>query len=233
MDSLDNSIVDDINLEDDMLDDSIEDEVIFQDKIEDDNGNGKPTNEVVPVSTNGEEQQPIDPMQARLRQIEEEARKIRELQNEFHATNHSMSSTTSQPLPHLTAEEKAELDARSVYVGNVEYAATPEQLEEHFRGCGPIERVTIMSDKFSGHPKGFAYIQFTETEGMQNALALDESLFLGRQIKVSMKRTNKPGLSSTNRPPRGRGIRGRFQRGFGGFRGMRGRPIRRRGFAPY
>lgn len=89
----------------------------------------------------------------------------------------------------------------------------------------------------------FAYIQFTEIEGMQNALALDESLFLGRQIKVSMKRTNKPGFSSTNRPPRGTrggGIRGgrggppggRF--GFrGGFRGARGRAPRARGFAPY
>lgn len=78
----------------------------------------------------------------------------------------------------------------------------------------------------------FAYIQFTEPDGMSNALALDESLFLGRQIKVSSKRTNKPGISSTNRPPRGRGVRGR---GFGarGFRGSRGRPTRRYGFQPY
>lgn len=79
----------------------------------------------------------------------------------------------------------------------------------------------------------FAYIQFTEPDGMQNALALDESLFLGRQIKVNMKRTNKPGLSTTNRPPRGRGIRGRGFGVFRGFRGSRGRPTRRHGFAPY
>lgn len=75
----------------------------------------------------------------------------------------------------------------------------------------------------------FAYIQFADQEGMQNALALDESLFLGRQIKVSMKRTNKPGISTTNRPPRGRGIRGArviVKYVYPGFRGGRGRPMR-------
>lgn len=40
---------------------------------------------------------------------------------------------------------------------------------------------------------------------MQNALSMTDSLFLGRQIKVTNKRTNRPGISTTNRPPRGRG----------------------------
>lgn len=44
---------------------------------------------------------------------------------------------------------------------------------------------------------------------MQNSLSLGDSLFLGRQIKVVPKRTNKPGISTTNRPPRGRGPSGR------------------------
>lgn len=68
----------------------------------------------------------------------------------------------------------------------------------------------------------FAYIEFTEPEGKQNALALNESLFLGRQIKVTEKRTNKPGISTTNRPPRGRG-RGRVivRYMYPGFRGRR------------
>lgn len=112
-------------------------------------------------------------------------------------------------------------------------------MEEHFRGCGAIERVTILADRFTGHPKGlvfvvfnnlfllsFAYIEFTEVDGKQNALALNESLFLGRQIKVTEKRTNKPGISTTNRPPRGRG-RGRIGR-FAGFRGRRGLRYKRR-----
>lgn len=67
----------------------------------------------------------------------------------------------------------------------VDYGATAEELEQHFHGCGSINRVTILCNKFDGHPKGFAYIEFTERDSVQTAMAMDESLFRGRQIKVS------------------------------------------------
>lgn len=51
-------------------------------------------------------------------------------------------------------DEKIEADARSIYVGNVDYSTTAEELEQHFHGCGSINRVTIQCDKFTGHPKG-------------------------------------------------------------------------------
>merc|ERR1719495_180916 len=118
-----------------------------------------------------------------------------------------MTSPTASPstMPNLSFEEKMEVDAKSVYIGNVDYAATAEELEQHFHGCGSINRVTILCDKFSGHPKGFAYVEFADKDSVSTAMALDESLFRGRQIKVMPKRTNKHGISSTNRPPRGRG----------------------------
>lgn len=56
-----------------------------------------------------------------------------------------------------------------------------------------------MCNKFDGHPKGFAYIEFAERDSVQTAMAMDESMFRGRQIKVMPKRTNRPGLSVTNR----------------------------------
>ena len=73
----------------------------------------------------------------------------------------------------------------------------------------------------------YAYIEFADKDSVETATALDESLFKGRQIKVNAKRTNRPGLSTTNRPPRGRGIMGRgrggfFPRGSGGSPWMRG-----------
>ena len=40
----------------------------------------------------------------------------------------------------LSFDEKMEVDARSVYIGNVDYAATAEELEQHFHGCGSINR---------------------------------------------------------------------------------------------
>uniref|UniRef100_T1J545 RRM domain-containing protein n=1 Tax=Strigamia maritima TaxID=126957 RepID=T1J545_STRMM len=130
-------------------------------------------------------------------------------------------NSIASPL-NMSYEEKMEVDARSIYVGNVDYGATAEELEQHFHGCGSINRVTILCDKYSGHPKGFAYIEFAEKESVNTAMALDESLFRGRQIKVNSKRTNRPGISTTNRPPRGRvrrTVRSSFYYGY--------RPIRR------
>lgn len=45
-------------------------------------------------------------------------------------------------------------DSHSIYVGQVDYSATPEELLSHFEACGTVERVTIVCDKFTGKPKG-------------------------------------------------------------------------------
>jgi polyadenylate-binding protein 2 len=47
---------------------------------------------------------------------------------------------------------KEEADARSVFVNNVDWGATPEELQQHFATCGTVNRVTILTDKF-GNPK--------------------------------------------------------------------------------
>lgn len=98
----------------------------------------------------------------------------------------------------------------------MDYGATPEEIQAHFQACGTINRVTILCDKFTGHPKGYAYVEFADPSVVPNALVLNESSFRGRLISVKEKRTNVPGMNMTNRG-RGRG------RGRGGFRGFRGR----------
>ena len=72
------------------------------------------------------------------------------------------------------------------FVKQVDYGATAEELEQHFHGCGSINRVTILCNKYDGQPKGFAYVEFCDKDSVQTARALDESLFRGRQIKVSL-----------------------------------------------
>ena len=44
--------------------------------------------------------------------------------------------------------------SHSVYVGQVDYMTTPEELLGHFEACGTVERVTIVCDKYTGKPKG-------------------------------------------------------------------------------
>ncbi|XP_047329337.1 polyadenylate-binding protein 2-like isoform X2 [Impatiens glandulifera] len=75
----------------------------------------------------------------------------------------------------------------------VDYACTPEEVQQHFQSCGTVNRITILTDKF-GQPKGFAYVEFLETEAVQEALNLSESELHGRQLKVMPKRTNVPGM---------------------------------------
>ncbi|XP_076449720.1 polyadenylate-binding protein 2-like [Babylonia areolata] len=176
------------------------------------------SNAIVDAAEDNGDDPELEAIKARVREMEEEAEKLKEMQTEVEKQMNLSSpkaATTATPFP--SQEEKIEADARSIYVGNVDYGATAEELEQHFHGCGSVNRVTILCDKFSGHPKGFAYVEFADKDSVVTAMALDDSLFRGRQIKVNPKRTNRPGISSTNRRPgRGRGVRAR---GGGSFRG--------------
>ena len=122
-----------------------------------------------------------------------------------------------QKTPEELEKEKAErqeIDSRSVFVGQVDYGAEPGMLAEHFKKCGTVNRVTILTDKFE-NPKGFAYVEFLEKDAVDAAVLLDGTSleeFPHRKLKVSAKRTNVPGMKAGGR---GRG-RGRF----GAFGGM-------------
>jgi len=154
----------------------------------------------------------LEAIKQRVKEMEEEAEKLKVMQKE--AEDQLKSPLAATPAS-MEKPDQQELDARSVYVGNVDYSATAAELEQHFHGCGAVNRVTILCDKFSGHPKGFAYVEFADKDSVENACSLTDSLFKGRQIKVNAKRTNVVGYSSTDRG-RGRGYRGRG-RARGGF----------------
>ena len=47
-----------------------------------------------------------------------------------------------------------EVDKKSIYIKNVDFSTTPEELEEHFKKSGEINRITILCDKYTGVPKG-------------------------------------------------------------------------------
>ncbi|XP_021744825.1 polyadenylate-binding protein 2-like [Chenopodium quinoa] len=134
--------------------------------------------------------QNLEDMKKRLEELEDEAGALREMQAKVEQEmGVSQESTSANP----TQAEKEEVDARSIYVGNVDYACTPEEVQQHFQSCGTVNRVTILTDRF-GQPKGFAYVEFVEMEAVQHAVLLNETELHGRQLKVSAKRTNVPGM---------------------------------------
>lgn len=132
----------------------------------------------------------LEEMKKRLKEMEEEASALREMQTRVEK---EMGVAQEDSPNAVTQAEKEEVDSRSIYVGNVDYACTPEEVQQHFQSCGTVNRVTILTDKF-GQPKGFAYVEFVEIEAVQNSLLLNESELHGRQLKVSAKRTNVPGM---------------------------------------
>lgn len=198
--------------------------------------------EDVSLNEDEDEDPDIQAIKARVKEMEEEAEKLKEMQKAAEELNPTTTSPHSNgSLGALSSADQVETDARSVHVSNVDYSATATDLEQHFHGCGSVNRVTILCDKFTGAPKGFAYVEFTEKESVDMACQLSDSLFKGRQIKITPKRTNIPGLSTTNRYKRGRGRgRGFYGGGGGGYRGYsprRGRGAfrsrRAQWFSPY
>ncbi|KAK5947145.1 hypothetical protein PMZ80_001292 [Knufia obscura] len=169
-----------------------------------------------------EDEEDIAAMKRRVAEMESEAAKLREMQQFDDGTQDAGASSGGR-------EDREDVDARSVFVGNVDYGATPEEIQTHFNnGAGSINRVTILLDKFTGHPKGYAYVEFTDSSYVAQALVLNESEFRGRNIKVVPKRTNLPGMTRGGRgggrgggPPM-RGPRGGFGRGGGGGGGYGG-----------
>ncbi|GAA5987602.1 hypothetical protein JCM11641_005379 [Rhodosporidiobolus odoratus] len=164
-------------------------------------------------------------MKARVAEMEAEAQKLRELTAASEAASNAAGETGDVS---MSDEDREAVDARSIYVGNVDYSSTPEEIQQHFASCGTINRVTILFDKYTG-PKGYAYVEFASSDLVQNAILLDQTMFRGRLLKVSAKRTNVPGQGAARGRGRGRGgYRGGF-RGYGGYspyprgRGGRGR----------
>lgn len=57
-----------------------------------------------------------------------------------------------------------------LFVGNLPYSATSAQLEELFSQVGKISSLNLITDKFSGQSKGFAFVEMTTDEEAQNAI---------------------------------------------------------------
>merc|ERR1719453_966329 len=115
----------------------------------------------------------VEPLSAADLEIEEMQRKVREMEEEAE----KLKQLTDSAEEHGDGPNREEIDKRSVYIGQVDYGATPEELQEHFKSCGQISRITILVDKYTGHPKGFAYIEFADEQSVQNSLLLNGSLF--------------------------------------------------------
>jgi cold-inducible RNA-binding protein len=95
-----------------------------------------------------------------------------------------------------------------LYVGNLSFQTTQQDLEELFSQAGQVESVSIVTDRDTGQPRGFAFVEMSGNAEAQAAIqALDGREVDGRALKVNEAR-----------PKEDRGRRG----GFGGGGGRSG-----------
>jgi RNA recognition motif-containing protein len=76
--------------------------------------------------------------------------------------------------------------AKKLFVGNLAWETTQEELQELFAQYGEVEEAIIISDKFSGRSKGFGFVTFTDEAAADEAVAqLNEKEFKGRNVVVN------------------------------------------------
>ena len=102
-----------------------------------------------------------------------------------------------------------------LYVGNLSFNTTENELQELFEQAGTVQEVSLMQDKFTGKSRGFAFVTMGSDEDAQNAISkLNGQTVEGRALTVNEARPREP------RPPGGGG-RGGYGGGGGGYGGRR------------
>ena len=82
--------------------------------------------------------------------------------------------------------------SKKIYVGNMSYNTNQADLNEVFSSYGEVESVNIIEDKFTGRPKGFAFIEMSTEDAAAAAIAdLNGAELDGRTLKVN-EAINKP-----------------------------------------
>ena len=86
----------------------------------------------------------------------------------------------------------------NIYVGNLAYSVTQDDLREVFSPYGEISSVSLITDKYSGQSKGFAFVEMPNNSEADAAIkALNETALKGRNMKVN------PAKPRGDRPSRG------------------------------
>jgi len=83
--------------------------------------------------------------------------------------------------------------AKNVYVGNMSYDTTEDRLRELFAAHGEVTSVNVIMDRYSGRPKGFAFVEMADDEAAIAAIAaLNQQEVDGRVLRVEEAKPRRP-----------------------------------------
>ena len=107
---------------------------------------------------------------------------------------------------------------KNIFVGNLDFNTSEEELRQAFEGYGQVDRVSIMTDRETGRSRGFGFVEMTNAEDGEKAIAaLNGSQLGGRTLNVNEARPK------AERTGGGGGGGGRDRGGRGGGGGGRNR----------
>jgi len=109
---------------------------------------------------------------------------------------------------------------KNIYVGNLSYNASEEELRSMFEAYGAVERVSIVTDRETGQPRGFAFVEMGDDDAASRAMeALNGTKLGGRNLNINEARPKE----NRGHGGGGGGGRGGYGRDGGGGRGYGGR----------
>jgi len=110
-----------------------------------------------------------------------------------------------------------------IYVGNLPYTATEEDVTGLFAAFGPVERAKIITDRETGRSKGFAFVTLADQSQLNAAIeALNEQDYQGRALRVNASEPKESRPSGPRSGGGGGGYGGGERRGGGGGGGYGG-----------
>ena len=100
----------------------------------------------------------------------------------------------------------------NIFVGNLSFQTTTEDLQSTFSQYGAVERVNVVTDRDSGQPRGFAFVEMSERRDAETAIsALNGAELHGRAMNVNEARPkNEGGGRPASHRSSGGGYRSRY-----------------------
>ena len=78
--------------------------------------------------------------------------------------------------------------SKSIYVGNLPWSATEDDVRNAFENYGPVNSVKLIEDRETGRPRGFGFVEMEDEPALAAIEAMDGTDFGGRTIKVNEAR---------------------------------------------
>jgi len=88
---------------------------------------------------------------------------------------------------------------KNIFVGNLDFAATDSSVRSMFEQYGTVDRVNLVTDRDTGRPRGFAFVEMNDAAAADRAIAaLNGTNLEGRALNVNEARPKTPGGGGAN-----------------------------------